>query len=117
MSPREAIALAAVLIILAIAGILVLANQLDAARYHRTAKHAFADPDGEQFTAALASPPPPPSRATLADLVRVRDRLLELPPGPRPDDTRPIPHAVGTWGKTVTQQVDDMARKYLAAPR
>jgi hypothetical protein len=58
-------------------------------------------------------------------LARVRERLLAslnirtpvvLPPGPA-DDTRPLPHAVGTWGKTVTQLVDEMAAEYLEVKR
>jgi hypothetical protein len=107
MTPREAIALAAVLILACIALIAVLKHE----RYE--ARHAFpdpdgdADPDGEQFAGRLRGGTPPPLPAA--------GRLPELPPVPAPrlDDTGEIPHAVGTWGKTPAQITDELAARYL----
>ena len=148
MSPREAVVLAAVLIIACIAGIHYLARTLHAIRddaaHARHARHALADPadvtdpDGTRYVEELHHEPddadwwdqePPPQRTPepvtarrwvppldTAALARTRDALLGRPK-PRLDDTAPIPHAVGTWGKTPAQIADELAEKYLAAPR
>lgn len=49
-------------------------------------------------------------------LAKVRDGLLRIP-APRLDDTQPIPHAVGTWGKSAHDLADELARRYLEVTR
>ena len=116
------------------------------ATHARHARHALADPadvgdpDGTRYVAELHHEPddadwwdqePPPQRTPEPEdfratrwvpppqtvMARVLDRLRDVPPPPRLDDTAPIPHAVGTWGKTPAQIADELAEKYLAAPR
>ena len=36
---------------------------------------------------------------------------------PRPDDTAPLPHAVGTWGMPRDELLDKLARQYLEVTR
>lgn len=84
------------------------------------------DPDGARFVAqitgrrepkAAVRVHTPPAAATLA---RVRVKLMHLPvalPAPGPAVTAPIPHAVGTWGKTPAQLADELAAEHLAVTR
>ena len=114
MNPAAAIALAAVLIIAAI-----WATYLAATWEKPHGQHARAftdpadvtDPDGAQFIAELHHEPLP-----LSVLARVRDGLLRMP-GRQLDDTGPIPHAVGTWGMTVTQVLDELEATYMEVKR
>ena len=58
------------------------------------------DPDGTQFLHALHRELP------------AAGRLDMLPDDPPPDDTVRIPHAHGTWGKSVTELLDDMETEW-----
>ena len=98
------------------------------ARQEAAGRHAapFADPadvtdpDGAQFVHELHHEPrkwePPLAIDGLDRLLRA---LRAWPKDTKPDpaDTGPIPHAVGTWGKTVTQLLDEMQAKYLDVKR
>jgi hypothetical protein len=117
MNPAAAITLAAVMIIAGILGCYIL--------WPTHPRHArlFADPadttdpDGEQFLHELHGAPPPGSydnspAAAARLLAALRGWAVR-----RPDDTQPIPHAVGTWGMPAAELADQLARQYLEVTR
>ena len=116
-----AVTIAAVMIIAAILAILAVST----ARQDAHGRHArgFADPadvtdpDGARFLAELHREDPPGGydnspAATARLLGALRGWAVR-----RPDDTAPIPHAVGTWGKTVTEMLDELQAKYMEVKR
>jgi hypothetical protein len=116
-----AIPLAAVLIIAAIWATWFLAE------HEYSGRHAFADPadvadpDGERYVAELHREPrqwePPLDGPGLDRLLRALKAWQRPALIGDPADTAPIPHAMGTWGKTVTQLVDEMEAAYLDVKR
>lgn len=99
-------AIAAVIILIVVLPPQAAPRRRPVRRRDYQARHALAadpadaaDPDGTAFIAALTAPLPAPL------------------PEAGPDATRPIPHAVGTWGMTAEQLADTLAARYLAAPR
>ena len=101
MNAAQAVAMAAILIIAAIWGCYHLAQLPERQPFPDPAD--TADPDGAAWLAALHHDGPLPAAGLLP----------MLPPDPPPADTGPIPHAVGTWGMTRDQLLDQMARDYL----
>ena len=116
-----AVPLAAVMIIAAIVACYLLARLQE--NPHGRHARPFADPadvtdpDGMQFLAELHHEDPPGGYDNSpAAAARLLGALRGWAPR-RPDDTAPIPHAVGTWGKTVTQLLDEMEAEYLDVKR
>jgi hypothetical protein len=127
-----AVTVAAVLIIATILAILAVStSRNEATSRHAIRARAFADPadvtdpDGEQFLHVLHHEPPPMDvLARVLGGLRKLDTVPRFTPAPgcedaevNPDITVRLPHAHGTWGKSVTEVLDELQATYMEVKR